>query len=81
MYKRQDLWIALQDYQNEDWNNLIQLWKFFNLHIIQVIKSVDQTKLDSYWCDYPWRSANNINQLGFAEKTVFSGDKRVYTRI
>ena len=33
-------------------NNLIQLWKFFNLHIIQVIKSVDQTKLDSYWCDF-----------------------------
>ena len=47
-----DLWIALQDYQNEDWNNLIQQWKFFNLHIIQVIKSVDQTKLDSYWCDF-----------------------------
>ena len=36
----------------KDWNNLIQLWKFFNLHIIQVIKSVDQTKLDSYWCDF-----------------------------
>ena len=32
----------------------------------------------AHWCDYPWRSANNINQLGFAEKTVFSGDKRVY---
>ena len=47
-----DLWIALQDYQNEDWNNVIQLWQFFNLHIIQVIKSVDQTKLDSYWCDF-----------------------------
>lgn len=47
-----DLWIALQDYQHTDWNNLIQLWKFFNLHIIQVIKSVDQTKLDSYWCDF-----------------------------
>ena len=46
-----DLWIALQDYQHTDWNNLIQLWKFFNLHIIQVIKSVDQTKLDSYWCE------------------------------
>lgn len=45
-------WIALQDYQHTDWNNLIQLWKFFNLHIIQVIKSVDQTKLDSYWCDF-----------------------------
>ena len=37
-----DLWIALQDYQHTDWNNLIQLWKFFNLHIIQVIKSADR---------------------------------------
>ena len=36
-----DLWIALQDYQNADWSNLIQLWKFYNLHIIQVINSVD----------------------------------------
>ena len=47
-----DLWIALQDYQNADWMNLIQLWKFYNLHIIQVIRSVDSTKLDSYWCDF-----------------------------
>ena len=47
-----DLWIALQDYQNADWENLIQLWKFFNLHIIQVINSVDLSKLDSYWCDF-----------------------------
>lgn len=47
-----DLWIALQDYQNADWENLIQLWKFYNLHIIQVITSVDLTKLDSYWCDF-----------------------------
>ena len=47
-----DLWIALEDYQNADWENLIQLWKFYNLHIIQVIKSVDLTKLDSFWCDF-----------------------------
>ncbi len=47
-----DLWIALQDFQNEDWNNLIQLWKYFNLHMIQVIKSVDQSKLDNYWHDF-----------------------------
>lgn len=43
-----DLWIALQDYQNADWANLIQLWKFYNLHIIHVIHSVDVTKLDNY---------------------------------
>lgn len=44
-----DLWIALQDYQHADWNTTIQLWKYYNLHMIQVIKSVDQTKLDHSW--------------------------------
>lgn len=47
-----DLWITLQNFQNEDWNNLIQLWKYFNLHMIQVIKSVDQSKLENCWHDY-----------------------------
>ncbi|MDR2919471.1 MAG: DinB family protein [Tannerella sp.] len=47
-----DLWIALQDYQNADWNDLIQLWKFFNLHIIHIIKTVDITKLNNYWHDF-----------------------------
>jgi len=44
-----DLWIALQDYQNADWLTIIQLWKYYNLHMIQVIKSVDQTKLNNSW--------------------------------
>lgn len=47
-----DLWIALQDYQHEDWMNIIQLWKSYNLHIIHLIKAVDKTKLNSYWCDF-----------------------------
>ena len=47
-----DLWISLQNYQNEDWNNLVQLWKYYNLHMIQVIQSVDQTKLTNYWTDF-----------------------------
>ena len=37
-----DLWIALQDYQNADWN----------LHMIQVIKSVDHTKLENSWQNF-----------------------------
>jgi hypothetical protein len=44
-----DLWIALQDYENADWFSLIQLWKYYNLHMIQVIKSVDMSKLDNSW--------------------------------
>jgi len=44
-----DLWIALQDYQHADWNTTVQLWKYYNLHMIQVIKSVDQSKLSNSW--------------------------------
>lgn len=47
-----DLWIALQDYQNADWNTLVQLWKYYNLHMIQVIKSVDETKLNHVWKNF-----------------------------
>ncbi len=47
-----DLWIALQDYQNADWHGLIQLWKQYNLHIIQVIHSIDQSTLDNYWHNF-----------------------------
>ena len=43
-----DLWIALQDYQNADWNISIQ----YNLHMIQVIKSVDHTKLENSWQNF-----------------------------
>ncbi|WP_201300865.1 DUF6298 domain-containing protein [Sunxiuqinia indica] len=32
----------------------------------------------AHWVDYPWRSANNINELGFAENPHYAGDKRVY---
>ncbi|MCD7975661.1 MAG: DinB family protein [Tannerellaceae bacterium] len=46
-----DLWIALQDYQHADWNHLVQLWKFYNLHIIQVIRSVNPDTLSNYWTD------------------------------
>jgi len=44
-----DRWIAIQDYQHEDWNNLLQLWKYANLHLIHVIRNVDLSKLDNQW--------------------------------
>ncbi len=47
-----DLWIALQNYENADWFNLVQLWKYYNLHIIQVIESVDFSKLDAVWHNF-----------------------------
>ena len=32
----------------------------------------------AHWIDYPWRDANNINELGFKEPTYMQGDKRVF---
>ena len=47
-----DLWIALQDYQHEDWQTLVMLLNLYNRHICHVIRSVDETKLKNYWIDY-----------------------------
>ncbi len=44
-----DRWIAIQDYQHEDWHNLVGLWKYANLHLIHVIRNVDQSKLENQW--------------------------------
>lgn len=44
-----DRWIAIQDYQQEDWHTLVQLWKYINLHLVHVIRNVDQSKLDNQW--------------------------------
>lgn len=62
-----NLWINLQDYQHEDWQTLVSIWKYANLHIIQVIKSVDASKLDNYWLDY---EGNKVTLRGMIEGYV-----------
>ena len=44
-----DRWIAIQDYQSENWVNLVQLWKFVNFHIVHVINHVNEDKLENQW--------------------------------
>ena len=51
-----DRWIAIQDYQTENWTNLVQLWKYTNLHIVHVINHVNDDKLNNQWI-----SANGEN--------------------
>lgn len=46
-----DRWIAIQHYQDSNWENLVQLWKFFNLHMMSVIQCVDQSALNNSWTD------------------------------
>lgn len=47
-----NLWLDIQDYQHEDWDQIVSLWKYFNLHMVKVIEHVDESKLDNYWLDY-----------------------------
>jgi hypothetical protein len=48
-----DKWIAIQNYQNEDWTTLVQLWKYSYLHICHVIENVSDEKLDNEWRSGP----------------------------
>lgn len=44
-----DRWIAIQNYQAENWADLIHHWKYSHLHLIHVIRNVNQEGLDNEW--------------------------------
>jgi len=48
-----DRWIAIQDYQNEEWSAMIQLWKYSLLHFCHVVENIDETKLKNEWISGP----------------------------
>ena len=44
-----DRWVAIQDYQTENWEDMVQLWKYINKHIVHVIRRVNLDKSDNEW--------------------------------
>ena len=44
-----DRWIAIQNYQEEDWDLLVTLWTAVNRHIVHLIRQVDESKLEQVW--------------------------------
>ena len=48
-----DRWIAIQNYQNEDWDTMIQLWKYSLIHFCHVINNVNDNKLENEWISGP----------------------------
>jgi hypothetical protein len=44
-----DRWIAIQNYQEEDWKTMVNLWKYANLHIVHVMKNINPAKLENQW--------------------------------
>jgi hypothetical protein len=48
-----DRWIAIQNYEDEDWNIMLQLWRYSLLHFCHVIINVNENKLDNEWIAGP----------------------------
>jgi hypothetical protein len=46
-----DMWICIQQHQREDWYEMLQLWKYYNLHIAHCISHTDRSWLNNEWSD------------------------------
>ncbi|MBH1939745.1 hypothetical protein I5677_02405 [Mobilitalea sibirica] len=44
-----DRWIAIQNYNKEEWYNLVQLWKYSNIHLVHVINNIKSECLENIW--------------------------------
>lgn len=64
-------WSRLKEFADKGQRNGLMLFheNFFQHNIIEA---------GAHWVDSPWRSANNINDLGFPEPVNFAGDKRIF---
>jgi hypothetical protein len=51
-----DRWIAIQQYQSEEWDKMIRLWMYINYHLIHVIRNINPEKLDNVWIAGPGRN-------------------------
>jgi len=43
---QQDNWVTYQNYQNADWQQLLLLWRAYNLHICQIMENTPKEKLE-----------------------------------
>ena len=48
-YGNNDRWIAIENYQDENWENLVLHWKFSNLHFAHVIRNINPEALQNLW--------------------------------
>jgi len=44
-----DRWIAIQNYLDEPWKELIKLWGAVHRHLVHVIRQVQEEKLEQVW--------------------------------
>lgn len=55
----QEEWVRIQAYQKESWEQLVQLWKHYNLHLLHLISSVDPSLLRKL------RAKHNLHRIAW----------------
>jgi len=48
----QDEWVRIQDYNNRNWDELIECWKSINLQIVQLVNNIPIEKLNHTTYDH-----------------------------
>jgi DinB superfamily len=54
---QQEEWIRVQNYRQESWHDLVQLWKFYNQHIAHIMAAVPEAERSKL------RYKHNLNEL------------------
>lgn len=62
----QNEWVNRQDYQDENWSVLVELWKSFNFHIAHLVKRIPEEILTQK------RTKHNLDTIAWKE---ISADK------
>ena len=55
----QDQWVSSQNYRDESWSELIQLWSSYNLHLVHVASAIPEDVLTKP------RSRHTLDQIAF----------------
>ena len=55
----QDQWVSSQNYRNESWSEVIQLWSSYNLHLVHVASAIPEDVLRKP------RSPHTLDQIAF----------------
>jgi DinB superfamily len=44
----QEAWVSTQQYQNEPWLELVQLWRSYNLHLLHLVSAIPEAALRNH---------------------------------
>jgi hypothetical protein len=61
---QQEEWVSLQQYHQESWDQLVQLWKHYNLHLLHVMQNTPSEQLTKL------RTKHNLHELAWQPVAV-----------